>query len=1844
MRRSWVGALGVGFTLLFTGSLFAQSIQTIAGGVIGDDRPATRASIILPTDVVVDGSDNVYIADTSQYRVRRIDARTGIITTIAGNGLTEFNGEGGPATRASFRFPVGIAVDSEGNVFIASERNRVLRVDSATGILTTVAGTGERGFGGDEGPATEALLAGPSAVAVDSAGNLYIADRLNDRVRRVDGSTGIMTTFVGTGSQGFSGDGGLATDARLNFSGNGFGINSGDVELDEEGNLYIADTNNQRVRRIDAATGIITTVAGGGNGGDGVPATAAQLTPPTDVAIDRDGNLFIADPFQDRARRVDGVTGIITTIAGGSASGFAGDGGPAVEAVFDSLNSVALDSDGNLYISDEQNNRIRRVDGSTSIVETIAGGFVGDGLVATEASFSSPDAVVVGPDEALYISDVTAHRVRRVDPTTNVIDTVAGNGIPDLSGDGGPATEASLSFPGPVTIDSRGNLYIGDLENVRIRRVDPDGTITTYAGGGASTAEGIPAVNASIGFTFGLDVDGLDNLYMAIIDEHKIRKVDAATGIITTVAGTGAEGFSGDGGPAAEARLNYPTDVAVDGMGNIYVADSENDRIRRVDAATGIITTILESPAEYLKADAKGFLYINEGLRIKRMDLASGEVVPVAGSGVFGYSGDGGPAIEADMEPTGIDTDEEGNLFIGDRGRIRAVFRCVELMRAEPQSPDADAFLSSLAPVLRWSAVEGAFSYDVYLDTDSSASALAAADVASTRVALSNLQPETTYHWRVVAKGDPYCTPFSEVSSVTRSFRTPPSCVPPPVPLLTAPAAGSSTSDEAIDLRWGRSSGATQYDVFFGTSTPPPFLRSTRGTSVEATGLVPGQTYYWSVVARAGCDSSITASSNVSSFTVSGECGPAVEPAIVSPGDGASGAPLGLDVEWAPSTGASSYDLFLGTEENPPLVTHMGTSTSARVSGLRPGTRYYWRVRANVDCDPSLSRFSSVVSFVTADECSAPQPVAFSSSAETTVGIGRTYVLEWERAERLGPLGSYLVQRATDSSFQTIVDSQQTAETSATFVADREGTIYHRVRPVSGCDPSIEVAFSPVRAFDVVSGDEPNVIFTVEPKSAVLSPGQRLEDLHETFVLENITEEPVEVSVTSARIDSIPFFSIRDPLGGDPESITLEPREPKTFELRFSGPPNDVVASYQGLIIVSTPDSPVASYAYVNLKVGDQGGAAPEIRFEGAQTGFAFFPGFGGDDASRPPITIEVHNPGSTPMDLSAEIGPQIWLEPESGWNSTPIPAGGTRPIRLYTRRKLAPNGSALPRYTFLTLRTRTGQNARLLLQDNDGLDTTLGRPAALDGSVRTIIVPEVVSEGGADRRVSKISLTNVSGDDVQADLIFTPEGADGFSESSVRSTVIVPANDVVVITDPLRQVFALDPPSRGQLEVRASAGSIGFLQVRSSVVRAGDVQDSLVVVPTVFRGDGARSGLRHRIAGISSSSEESTEVIVAETSGLDPVDVRVTLYDESGSLVEEKDVSLARYGYAPVPDLIPEGFTVGWAELTVLEGDGSAIGLANVLDALGRRGSALVSEPAGDVAAAKWRSGPGRIDPAESVTSVLVAPFVAKGKIDPGGSDWRTVMGFVAPPGGLEFSVTYTGSDGTTLERKVTIPASPLTGAVVELNDVLGQLFGIEESASGSITVTGDSSGRVYGRLVSGNLPAGTIELVSTISESVSSLQSRRPLYVDGLEQSTDPDRGTRWGLHVKEVGGQGGTVRIRLYEAGNRTSPIAEKVFSVGALQQLSLESLFGEMDLDSSARRKDRTNVLLVVTPESGGAGIVATAVEIDNRTGAPTTHALKPLSGGLGGGTSSLLAQPIVPEVEEPGRQRPVRRKE
>ena len=656
-------------------SLSAQTytISTFAGGGLPLNVPGTSANFAAVGPVTSDSAGNLYFC--GQNVILRQDAATSLVTLVAGNGTQGYSGDGGPAISAQLNAPSAIATDTAGNVYFADTNNQSIR-EISKGVITTVAGNGTKGFSGDNGPATSAQLSYPGGVALDAAGNLYITDTANNRIREV--SKGVITTVAGNVAGGFSGDGGPAASAEL--------WNPLGIAVDAAGNLYIADYGNLRVRKI--SNGTITTVAGNGrfgSGGDDGPAISAPVGSPTAVAIDSSGHLYLA---AESVREVS--NGVITTVAGTTTAGFSGDGGPATSAQLNSVTGVALDAAGNLYVADAGNYRIRKV--TNGVISTVAGGGqqVGDNGPGTTAQLNDPISVAADSAGNLYIADTLHQRVRMV--SNGTITTVAGNGTPGFSGDGGPATAAQLYSPFGVGVDATGDLYIADIDNNRIRMVS-NGIITTVAGNGAAGFSGDngPAIDAELFIPTAVAEDTAGNLYIADSGNNRIREV--SKGIITTAAGNGkCCAPANDGGPATAAEFHNAEFLVTDPAGALYLSDSgSGGSVRKV--SNGIITTVAgagtccgfggdNGPAASaqlyapngIAVDSSGDLFIADHLRVRR--VSNGVITTVAGNGVEGYSGDGGPATGAELfAPQGIAVDPVGNVYLTDTtdNRIRVL-------------------------------------------------------------------------------------------------------------------------------------------------------------------------------------------------------------------------------------------------------------------------------------------------------------------------------------------------------------------------------------------------------------------------------------------------------------------------------------------------------------------------------------------------------------------------------------------------------------------------------------------------------------------------------------------------------------------------------------------------------------------------------------------------------------------------------------------------------------------------------------------------------------------------------------------------------------------------------------------------------------------------------------------------------------------------------------------------------------------------------------------------------------------------------------------------------------------
>jgi len=628
------------------------TLTVVAGtgvaGYAGDGVPggAANAELNLPVGIAVDSSGNIYVAEYNNCIIRKIDT-TNTVSTIAGvAGQCGYDGDGAPATSFKLNLPHGLALDRSGDLYIADViNNRVRKLVLSTDTISTYAGTGSQGFAGDGGPAGSAKLNDPTGVAVDTGGDLFIADQGNFRIRAVAFSGGIIETIAGNGTNGFAGDGGLATNAKISFVYSGIAVN------DAGTTVTIADAiNNERIRQFTVG-GNINTIAGDGTasfcGDNGLP-TSACLHQPEGIAIAASGLIYVADFLNNRVRAFT-VGGIINTVAGNGSATFPTlvSGVPPEGVVVNNPTDVLVDPQGNTFFSEYTGCVVRELVKSTGLVNIFAGsaapgatagtcGFTGEGGLATNAELGNVSGLARDSSGNIYIVDQSNCVVWQVSASTGNISLFAGVAPKSCgySGDGGPAVSAKLNVPQDVSVDTKNNVYISDASNNRIREVS-GGIITTIAGNGTAgyLGDGDPAAIAELNAPIGVVVDAGGNVYIADYNNCVIREVTAATGIISTIAGTHSCGFSGDG-IATEQDLNHPVRPRLDGNGNLFIADDSNQRIRWVSPA-GMMTTI-------------------------------------AGTGTAGIGGDGGPAIGAQFDlPNGLAQDASGNYLVADFDNLR---------------------------------------------------------------------------------------------------------------------------------------------------------------------------------------------------------------------------------------------------------------------------------------------------------------------------------------------------------------------------------------------------------------------------------------------------------------------------------------------------------------------------------------------------------------------------------------------------------------------------------------------------------------------------------------------------------------------------------------------------------------------------------------------------------------------------------------------------------------------------------------------------------------------------------------------------------------------------------------------------------------------------------------------------------------------------------------------------------------------------------------------------------------------------------------------------------------------
>ncbi len=565
----------------------AGVVSTLAGsGSSGfTDGTGTAASFYKPVSVAVDSGGHVYVADRWNNAIRKISP-AGVVSTLAGTGTWGY--VDGVGTTASFYNPVGVAVDANGIVYVA-DRNNVIRKITPAGVVSTLAGSGTVGFA--NGTGTAATFNDPGGVAVDSSGNVYVADIWNYAIRKIT-PAGVVSTFSVGDVDRFNSPTGVAVDTS--------------------GNVYVADTYNNVIRKITSA-GVVSTLAGSTYGLADGSGTSAKFFSPQGVAVDSVGNVYVADTGNSLIRKIT-ATGVVSTHAGSASTGFSN--GSGTSATFYLPSGVAIDGNGNAYVADLGNNAVRKIT-PAGVVSTFAGGswgYPGD---------FTPNGVALDSSGNVFVTGTNDNAVRKITPA-GVVSILAGSSSRSYGFSNGMGTAASFWGPEGISIDSSGNVFVADSQNHAIRKITPAGVVSTFAGDGISGFINGAGTAARFSVPAGLAIDGSGNLFVAELGNNVIRKITPA-GVVSTYAGNGSYGFTD--GAGTTASFLYPRGVAADSSGNVFVADSGNHAIRKITAA-GVVST-------------------------------------VSGDRTRGYRNDSGSGARF-SDPRGVAVDSRGHIFVAD--------------------------------------------------------------------------------------------------------------------------------------------------------------------------------------------------------------------------------------------------------------------------------------------------------------------------------------------------------------------------------------------------------------------------------------------------------------------------------------------------------------------------------------------------------------------------------------------------------------------------------------------------------------------------------------------------------------------------------------------------------------------------------------------------------------------------------------------------------------------------------------------------------------------------------------------------------------------------------------------------------------------------------------------------------------------------------------------------------------------------------------------------------------------------------------------------------------------------
>ncbi len=688
--KRFAGYLAAAVAMNFIATSLTRADTYVFAPLVGNaavldhvDGTGTNARLLNPTGVTVDAAGNIYVADGGDHTVRKVSAG-GTVTTLAGSSGLSGNADG-TGTGARFAYPFAVAVDATGNVYVTDIGNHNVRKITAGGAVTTLAGSGVSGS--LDGTGTAAQFSFPQGITVDGAGTVYVGDTNNSTIRKIS-PTGVVTTFAGVAAQTGIADG-TGSAALFNYP---FGL-----AVDSVGNVYVADNGNSTIRKINSG-GTVTTFAGSGGltgSGDG-PSSVARFDHPSAVSVDAAGNVYVVDTSNQTVRKIN-TSGTVSTLAGSPTVIGRADGTGAA-AQFFYAGGIAVTGAGLVYVADTGNHTLRAIT-AAGVVSTLAGATglsgVADGA-GSAALFAYPGGVAIDGAGNLYIADHNNHTIRKMNSAGSVT-TLAGAAGISGSADGAGGV-ARFNGPTGVAVDGSGNVYVADAGNTSIRKITSAGVVSTFAGfsGVAGSTDGTGAI-ARFNSPQGIAVDSAGNVYVADTNNSTVRKITPAA-VVTTIAGVAGQNGSVDG-PGGSARFTGPYAVAVDSAGNVFVADFFNATIRKITAA-GTVTTLaglagqagladgVGTTARFnqpygVAVDGGGNVFVADTYnRAVRKITSAGAVTTVSGANARFYY------------PQGIATDSAGNLYVAD-GDNQSVSKGLFVASPPSGTPIANATVAS---------------------------------------------------------------------------------------------------------------------------------------------------------------------------------------------------------------------------------------------------------------------------------------------------------------------------------------------------------------------------------------------------------------------------------------------------------------------------------------------------------------------------------------------------------------------------------------------------------------------------------------------------------------------------------------------------------------------------------------------------------------------------------------------------------------------------------------------------------------------------------------------------------------------------------------------------------------------------------------------------------------------------------------------------------------------------------------------------------------------------------------------------------------------------------------------